>query len=83
MWQISIVLTSLAGLCVVLAVDLWQTARKAQRLRSELDAAHKDRDEWAAIAALDHETAVRLACQLHGKAAVAKAMDDARKRGNN
>jgi hypothetical protein len=97
MWQISIVLTTLSGLCVVLAVDLRQTARQLKRLRSDLAAergasaalaqeladVRKDRDEWAAIATLDHETAVRLACELHGKSVVDKAIDDAHKRGTN
>jgi hypothetical protein len=67
---------------VALAVlaRLW---RKYRRLRIELVEARRQADEWAALAALCHETNYRLSCRIYGKTAVDKAIADAHDKGTN
>jgi ferredoxin len=58
---------------VTCAFCLWHRARRWRRKASE----------WAALAELGQETNYRLACQLHGKAVVDRAIHDAHAKGAN
>ena len=56
---------------------------RCRQLERQRDEAEEQAREWGALLALEHETALRLAYELHGRAAVDRAIKDAHEKGKN
>jgi hypothetical protein len=72
-----------AALTVLLGCSTAYLWLRCLRLRRELAEARSQVDELGSIAALAHNTAYRLSCQIHGQASTDRAMNAARDKGHN
>lgn len=71
--MLSILIVAVALVSVASTVYFWLRARRLRR----------EATEWATLAELNHDTNYKLACELHGKDAVDRAIREAHARGGN
>jgi hypothetical protein len=81
--SVSSVVASLAGAAVYLALRARELARERDTLADEVDRLTGEVDGWVELVRTVNVANYRMACQLHGKAAVDRAMADAHRSGTN
>lgn len=80
---VSAVVASLAGATVYLALRARHLARERDALTAEVDRLTGEAEGWVELVRTVQGANYAMACQLHGKAAVDRAMAEAHSRGIN
>jgi hypothetical protein len=81
--SVSAVVAALAGAAVYLALRARELARERDTLADDVDRLTDEAEGWVALVRTVQGANYRMACQIHGKAAVDRAMDEAHRLGSN